>query len=82
MENLIVFVILISVGYFVGQHFEKQHYVSIKEREKKTLHIPMMNYGAKQDLPHAHEAQLFVGSVVIANDYFNLCRTMAERDIF
>ena len=30
----------------------------------------MMNYGAKQDLPHAHEAQMFVGSVVVANDYF------------
>jgi len=68
--EIIVFLILIGVGYFVGQSFEKKHYASIKEREKKTLHIPMMNYGAKQDLPHAHEAQMFVGSVVVANDYF------------
>ncbi|MEM9091327.1 MAG: heavy metal-binding domain-containing protein [Cyanobacteria bacterium P01_F01_bin.53] len=68
--EIVVFLILIGVGYFVGQSFEKKHYASIKEREKKTLHIPMMNYGAKQDLPHAHEAQMFVGSVVVANDYF------------
>lgn len=68
--EIIVFLILIGVGYFVGQHFEKKHYASIKDREKKTLHVPMMNYGAKQNLPHAHEAQMFVGSVVVANDYF------------
>lgn len=68
--EIIVFLILIGVGYFVGQHFEQQHYASIKDREKKTLHIPMMNYGAKHALPHAHEAQMFVGSVVVANDYF------------
>ena len=70
MVELIVFLILMSAGYFVGQYFEKQHYVSIKAREKQTLYVPMMNFGAKQDLPHAHEAQMFVGSVVVANDYF------------
>lgn len=70
MVELIVFLILMSVGFFVGQYFEKQHYVSIRAREKQTLHIPMMNFGAKQDLPYAHETQMFVGSVVVANDYF------------
>jgi len=68
--ELITFLILIGVGYFVGQHFESQHYASIKAREKQTLHIPLMTFGAKQTLPHAHEAQMFVGSVVVANDYF------------
>jgi uncharacterized protein YbjQ (UPF0145 family) len=68
--NLIVFLVLITAGYFAGQHFEKQHYISIKAREKQTLHIPMTTFGAKQALPHAHEAQMFVGNVVVANDYF------------
>ncbi|MEM6599700.1 MAG: heavy metal-binding domain-containing protein [Cyanobacteria bacterium J06632_3] len=68
--ELLVLLILTGLGFFVGRHLEQKHYASIKEREKKTLHIPMMNFGAKQDLPHAHEAQMFVGSVVVANDYF------------
>jgi len=68
--ELIIFLILISVGYFVGQSFEQKHYASIKAREKQTLHVPMMTFGAKQALPHAHEAEMFVGSVVVANDYF------------
>ena len=70
MVELIVFLVLMGTGYLVGQYFEKQHYASIKAREKQTLHIPMMNFGAKQDLPYAHETQMFVGSVVVANDYF------------
>ncbi|MFK8181758.1 MAG: YbjQ family protein [Phormidesmis sp.] len=70
--ELIIFAILLGLGYFVGQSFEQKHYASIKAREKQTLHIPMMTFGAKQDLPHAHEAKLFVGSVVVANDYFKM----------
>ncbi len=68
--ELIVFLILIGVGFFAGQYFEQQHYISIRTREKQTLHVPVVNFGAKQALPHAHETQLFVGSVVVANDYF------------
>ena len=68
--ELIVFEILTGLGFFVGRHLEQKHYVSIKAREKQTLHVPIVNFGAKQALPHAHETQMFVGSVVVANDYF------------
>ncbi|MEL6603822.1 MAG: heavy metal-binding domain-containing protein [Cyanobacteria bacterium J06614_10] len=68
--DLLVFLILLGVGFFVGKHFEQKHYASIKAREKATLHVPIVNFGAKQKLPHAHETELFVGSVVVANDYF------------
>ena len=80
MEQLIFLLFLTTIGFFVGRHLEGKHYASIKEREKQTLHIPMMNFGAKQDLPHAHEAQLFVGSVVVANDYFKTL-TSALRNL-
>lgn len=70
MEQIIVFLVLITVGYFWGNRREQQHYKDIKQREKSTLHVPVMSWGAKQDLPYAHEAELFVGSVVVANDYF------------
>ncbi|NEZ60105.1 YbjQ family protein [Leptolyngbyaceae cyanobacterium CCMR0082] len=70
MDNIIVFLILIGIGYFVGNRRERKHYEDIKRREKQSLHVPVMSWGAKQDLPYAHESELFVGSVVIANDYF------------
>lgn len=68
--DLIVLLIFVGAGYFLGNYFERKHYEDIKRREKQTLHVPVMNWGAKQDLPYAHEAKMFVGSVVVANDYF------------
>jgi hypothetical protein len=38
-------------------------YQEIKKREKPTLHIPVVNFGAKQAIPTANETGLFVGSV-------------------
>lgn len=70
MEEIIVLVILLAVGYFAGVYFEKQHYQSIRAREKATLHLPMINFGAKQPLPPASDAALFAGTVVISSDYF------------
>ncbi len=72
MEDLIILLILLALGYFVGTYFEKQHYRSIKTREKKTLHVPVITFGKKQSLPFAHEASLFVGSVVVSADYFKM----------
>lgn len=60
------------VGYFFGSLAEKRHYKSIKERERQTLHFPMMNYGAKQKIPDANDSGLFVGSVVVSADYFKM----------
>ncbi len=70
MENLIVFAILLALGYGVGSYRERRHYEDIKRREKQTLHIPMMNFGAKQPMPQADDCAMFAGSVVIASDYF------------
>ena len=73
MEDLIPIItalILLAVGFFSGVYVEKKHYESIKERERQTLHVPVVTFGAKQALPEAGEAQMFVGSVVISSDYF------------
>lgn len=72
MDVLIAFIILLSVGYFVGSYIERKSFAHIREREAKTLHVPMVTYGAKQPLPDNVEAAMFVGSVVVCADYFKI----------
>ena len=72
MENIIVFLILLTLGYSVGSWLEKRHYKDIKRRERQTLHIPMVSFGAKQKMPMAKDANLFLGSVVVSADYFKM----------
>lgn len=71
MGNLIIFFILLSLGYFFGKWAEKRHYKSIKEREKKFLKIPTTSFkkpiGKIPPIKRSHLAQ---GSVVISIDYF------------
>ena len=72
MDDLLIFLGLLAVGYFSGVYFEKKHYQSLKKRERQTRYLSVMNFGAKQTLPEAQEAEIFVGSVVIAADYFKI----------
>lgn len=68
--EILIFLFLLALGYFAGRYFERKHYKSIRLRESKTLHIPLITFGAKQPLPDAKEAKLFIGCVVISTDYF------------
>lgn len=72
MVELIVFLILLGLGFFVGSYIEKKNYADIKAREAQTLHVPMVTFGAKQQMPPNAEAALFVGSVVVSADYFKI----------
>lgn len=68
--NVVVVLGLLATGFFSGIYIEKKHYESIKKRERQTLHVPVVTFGAKQAFPEAGDAQMFVGSVVISSDYF------------
>ena len=70
--GIFFFLGLLILGFGVGSYFERQHYRDITLRERKTNHIPLVNFGAKQQLPAATTAQLFVGSVVVSADYFKI----------
>ena len=70
METIIVFVILMALGFFVGSYIEKQHFKDLRDREYRTRHLPVINIGAKTPIPEVDRARLFVGSVVISSDYF------------
>ena len=68
--QILIFLVLLILGYLMGSYFEKRHYKSIRQREQQTRHIPLVTFGAKQHLPETDDAQLFVGSVVVSIDYF------------
>lgn len=70
MEEIIFFLILLGIGYSFGIVAEKNHYKDIKLREQETLSLAIASFGAKQSLPDASDAKLFVGTVVISSDYF------------
>lgn len=70
MEGLIVFAILLGLGFFVGSRIERQHFDSLKRREEQTRDVYLSNVGGRQPIPEASDACLVVGSVVISSDYF------------
>jgi uncharacterized protein YbjQ (UPF0145 family) len=71
MSQLIITLILISLGYFFGRRAEKKHYKSIIAREKVMNSLPAM---ASRMPPQDgdYDQMLVSGSVVIANDYFKM----------
>ena len=82
MYDLIIFLILITVGYIAGTLAEKRHYRSIRKRENAFLNLPAVtmksvDYPAKE----VKSAQMVYGSAVISIDYFK--RMLAGlRNIF
>lgn len=70
MLDLIVFLILLGLGYFFGQLAERKHYKSILKREAETINVPVLTLKTlPQELKHC-SATLVSGNVVISVDYF------------
>ena len=71
MPDLIIFIILLSLGYFFGKWAEKSHYASIIKREKKFLNLPATSFKKPiGEIPPIERSHLARGSVVISVDYF------------
>lgn len=74
MENLIeliYFIILIAIGYFIGTLVEKKHYQSIQERESETLNLPAVtSKNLLEDNVAIQDVRLAYGNVVISTDFF------------
>lgn len=69
MYDLIIFVILLGLGYGIGQFAEKRHYRSIIERETRLNALPAMSVRFPPAKSHYDQA-LVQGSVVVSVDYF------------
>jgi uncharacterized protein YbjQ (UPF0145 family) len=70
MAELIIFVILMLLGYVVGQYLEKQHYTSIRERETELMHLPTSNIKKPLRPENVTHSECVSGNVVISIDYF------------
>ncbi|MCG8550326.1 MAG: YbjQ family protein [Desulfobacterales bacterium] len=71
MEQLIIFIVLIMLGYFFGRMAESKHYRSIEERERFWMTRPASTYKTVSDSTRAiRKSELVSGNVVISVDYF------------
>ena len=71
MDNLIIFLVLMTLGYGVGTFLEKRHYRSILRREKEFLNLPAVTLKTAHYTPdQVASARLVYGSAVISIDYF------------
>ncbi len=71
MEELIMFLALIVLGYTAGTIAERNHYKSIRIREREYLRLPAVTI--RNAIPadaKIEKARLVSGNVVISIDYF------------
>lgn len=70
MSDLVIFIILLALGYFFGRLAEKKHYKSIIKREKQYKDIIAINSRIPPVSVQPVSSCLVAGSVVVSVDYF------------
>ncbi|MEE8320529.1 MAG: YbjQ family protein [Gammaproteobacteria bacterium] len=70
MYELIFFLVLLFLGYFIGQMLENSHYKSIRKRESQLNRIPVIASRKLPDEFQPCETTLVAGNVVISIDFF------------
>ncbi len=70
LENIIIFVVLLVVGYTSGTIIEKRHFRRIREREEELVGLPTIMLKRPLQSENIKEVKLVSGSVVISIDYF------------
>ena len=70
MQDLIIFLSLLALGYIFGRLAEKRHYRSIFKREKKYRSLPVIASKFPPAYKIPHDTALVMGSVVVSVAYF------------
>lgn len=68
--ELIIFLALLALGYFMGTMAERRHYKSIEEREEEFLNLPSVTLKKVDEPERIDQAHLVSGNAVISVDYF------------
>lgn len=69
-SDLIIFLILLGLGYTAGSIAERRHYKSIELREKAMVKLPVVNAEGSFAPGKVRQSFLVVGSTVVSIDYF------------
>ncbi len=80
--ELLIFIILVAVGYTAGTMAERKHYRSIEARERSFLNLPAVTTKTESFKEEdVEKSRLVAGNAVISLDYFK--RILAGlRNIF
>ena len=70
MYDLIIFVVLLMLGYLFGNLAERRHYRSIRKRESELNRLPAIATRIPPTDGVQRDSQLVAGSVVISVDFF------------
>ena len=70
MSDLILFLVLLTLGYVFGQWNERRHFASIRRREKAYAKVLAFATRYPPDIATAQDYLLVTGSVVVGSDYF------------
>lgn len=68
--ELILFFVLLTVGFFAGRFLETRHYASIRQREKQFAKVLAFATRFPPNLVDPQDCKLVCGTVVISSDYF------------
>lgn len=68
--DLIVFAILIVVGFVAGRIAESRHYASIRKREQEFADVLVFTNRLPPSASAGRDVALVSGSVVVSEDYF------------
>ena len=68
--QILLFLLLLALGYFIGRFLELRHYRSIREREKTYAKVLTFAVRFPPNLIELQDCRLVSGSVVISSDYF------------
>lgn len=72
LDNLdvLLFVVLFFIGYFVGRWNERRHYASIRKRERELAGVLVFSNRFPPVAARRIDSRLVSGSAVISDDYF------------
>ncbi len=72
MIEILIFLVLLTVGFFVGRRVEKEHYRSIIQRERDSIHFPVSSLGTLDPKSTIENLELLSAIAVLSPDYFKL----------
>jgi uncharacterized protein YbjQ (UPF0145 family) len=70
MTDLVIFTVLLLLGFGFGSVIEKRHYASIRKREAEWMHLPTIMLKRPLEPEHIVSTRLVSGNVVISIDFF------------